>query len=159
MKKTQCRICQFTLICSKNWNFQQYPPTSNNHYSRTIYHIRECKYSLERFQNYLSLFILCIFPDSVPFSVSRALRDHCQSESEVVSNILPLGHYVPMIITSSLFIIFERMSNEWKVEKVNCEFDFGGFLRWYLDWTQKFTILRSLKSDQPRISAVQSTSK
>jgi hypothetical protein len=38
-----------------------------------------------------------------------------------------------MIITSSLFVGFERMSNDWKVEKVNYEFGFGGFLRLYLD--------------------------
>jgi hypothetical protein len=68
-------------------------------------------------------------------------------------------HCVPMIITSSLFIVFEHMSNNWKVEKVNYEFSFGDFLRWHLDWTQKFTILRSLKSDWPRISAVRLISK
>jgi hypothetical protein len=45
------------------------------------------------------------------------------------------------------------MSNEWKFEKVNYELDIASFLRLYLDWTQKFKILRSLKSDQPRISA------
>jgi hypothetical protein len=57
-------------------------------------------------------FILCIFPDSAPFSISRVLRDRCQSESEVVSKILPLVHCVPTIITSSLFIGFECMSSE-----------------------------------------------
>jgi hypothetical protein len=47
----------------------------------------------------------------------------------------------------------------WKVEKVKYEFGIGSFLRLYLDWTQKFKILRLLKSDQPRISAVWPTSK
>jgi hypothetical protein len=61
-----------------------------------------------------------------------------------------------MIITSSLFIGFECKSNEWKVEKVSYEFRIRRFLILYLDWTQKFKILRLLKSDQPRISAVQS---
>jgi hypothetical protein len=67
-------------------------------------------------------------------------------------------HCVPTIITP-LFIRFECMSNDWKGEKVNYEFGFGGFLGLYVDWTQKFKILRSLKSDQPRISAVRPTSK
>jgi hypothetical protein len=30
-----------------------------------------------------------------------------------------------VIITSSLFIGFERMSNDWKVEEVNYEFGIG----------------------------------
>jgi hypothetical protein len=58
-------------------------------------------------------------------------------------------HCVLMIITSSLFIEIERMSNDWKVEKVNYELGIGGFLRLYLDWNQKFKNLRLLKSDQP----------
>jgi hypothetical protein len=32
-------------------------------------------------------------------------------------------HCVPTTITSALFIGFGRMSNEWKVEEVNYEFD------------------------------------
>ncbi len=51
------------------------------------------------------------------------------------------------------------MINEGKVEKVNYEFGIRSFLRMYLDWTQKFKILRLLKSDQPRISAVRPTLK
>jgi hypothetical protein len=47
------------------------------------------------------------------------LRDRRQSKSEPVFKVLPLVHCVPMIITSSLFIGFEHMSNDWKVEKVN----------------------------------------
>jgi hypothetical protein len=64
-----------------------------------------------------------------------------------------------MIITSSLFIGFEHISNACKVEKVNYEFGILSFLRLYLDWTQKFQILRLYKSDQPRISAARSTLK
>jgi hypothetical protein len=60
-------------------------------------------------------FILHIFPDSAPYSVSRVLRCRRQSKLDVVFKVLPLVHYVPMIITSSLFIGFERISNEWKV--------------------------------------------
>jgi hypothetical protein len=84
---------------------------------------------LERTKNSLSLFIFCIFPDSTPFSVGRVLRDHCQSESKTVSKVLPLMHYVPTIITSSLFIVFECMSSEWKVKKVHYEFGIISFLR------------------------------
>jgi hypothetical protein len=51
------------------------------------------------------------------------------------------------------------MSNDLKVEKVNYEFGIRSFLRLCLDWSQKFKILRLLKSDQPRISAVRPTSK
>jgi hypothetical protein len=68
-------------------------------------------------------------------------------------------HCVPVIITSSLFIRFQCMSNEWKVEEVNYEFGIGSFPKFYLDYTQKFEILRLLKSDQPIIPAVRPTSK
>jgi hypothetical protein len=87
------------------------------------------------------------------------LQDRHQSKSESVSKVLPLVQYVPTIITSYLFDRFKHMSNEWKVEKVDYEFSIRSFLRLYLDWTQKFKILISLKSDQPRISAAWSTSK
>jgi hypothetical protein len=78
------------------------------------------------------------------------LRDHRQSESEFVFKFLPLVHCVPTIITSSLLIVFEHMSNEWKFENVNYEFGIVNFLRLYLDWTQRFKFLRLLKPDQPR---------
>jgi hypothetical protein len=55
------------------------------------------------------------------------------SKSEYVFKILSLVHCVPIIITSSLFIRFERMSNDWKVEEVNYEFGIGSFLRLYLN--------------------------
>jgi hypothetical protein len=104
-------------------------------------------------------FLLFISPDSAPNLVSMVLRDRHQSESESVFKVLPLVHCVPTIITYSLFIRFEHMSNECKVEKVNYEFGIGSFLRLYLDWTHKFKILRLLKSNQPRISAARPTSK
>jgi hypothetical protein len=102
---------------------------------------------------------LDISPDSSPYTISGVLRDRRQSKSESVFKILPLVRCVPMSVTSSLFIGFESMSNDWKIEKVNYEFGIVSFLRLYLDWTPKFKIRRSLKSDQPRISAAQSTSK
>jgi hypothetical protein len=61
--------------------------------------------------------LLCIFPDSAPCSVSRVLWDRRQSKSESVIKVPPLVNGVPTIITSSLFIGFEHMSNEWKVGK------------------------------------------
>jgi hypothetical protein len=76
-----------------------------------------------------------------------------------VFKVVPLVHCVPMIITSSLFIGIERMSNEWKIEKVNYEFGIESFQRFCLDWTQKFKIPRLLNSGQRRIPAVQTTSK
>jgi hypothetical protein len=57
-------------------------------------------------------FVLFVSPYSAPNSVSRVLRDRCQAKSESVFKVLPLVHYVPMIITSSLSIGFEPMSNE-----------------------------------------------
>jgi hypothetical protein len=69
------------------------------------------------------------FPDSASCSVSRVLRDRRQSKSESVIKVPPLVNNIPTIITSSLFIGFERMSNEWKVGKVNYEFDIACFLR------------------------------
>jgi hypothetical protein len=98
--------------------------------------------------------ILCISPDSAPYSVSRILRDCQQSKSESAFQVLPLVHCVPIIINSSLFIGFEHMSNEWKVEKVNYDFGIESFLRFYLCLGQKFRFLRLLKSAQSRISAV-----
>jgi hypothetical protein len=91
--------------------------------------------------------------DSAPYPISGVLRDLHQSKLDSVFKIPPLLHCVPMIITSSLFIKFERMSNEWKVEKINYGFGIGSFQRLCLDWSQEFKILRSLTSDQPRITA------
>jgi hypothetical protein len=68
--------------------------------------------------------------------------------------ICELMHCVPTTIISSLFIGFDHISNDWKVEKVNYEFDIESYLRLYLGWSQKFQIFRLLKSDQHRISAV-----
>jgi hypothetical protein len=104
-------------------------------------------------------FVLFISPGSAPNSASRVLLDRHQSKSESVFKVLPLVHCVPTNITSSLFIRSERMSNDCKVEEVNYECGIGSFLRLFLDWTQKFKILRLLKSDKPRISAVRPTSK
>jgi hypothetical protein len=64
-------------------------------------------------------FALELSPVSAPYLIGGVLRDHRQSKSEAVSKVLPLVHYVPMIITFSLFIGFERMSNDWKVAKVS----------------------------------------
>jgi hypothetical protein len=104
-------------------------------------------------------FVLFVSPGSAPNSVNMVLRDHCESKSESVFKVLPIVHCALIIITSSMFIGFEHMSNERKVEKVSYVFGIGSFLRLYLDWTQKFKILKLLKSDQPRISAVRPTSK
>jgi hypothetical protein len=67
--------------------------------------------------------------DSAPYLISGVSRDHRQPKSEVVFRILPLACCVPTIITPSLFIGFEHMSNNWKVELVNYVFDITGFLR------------------------------
>jgi hypothetical protein len=68
-------------------------------------------------------------PDLAPNSVSKVLRDRRQYKSESVVKVLPFVHRVSMIKTSSLFIGFGSMSNEWKVEKVNYEFGITSFLR------------------------------
>jgi hypothetical protein len=78
-------------------------------------------------------FILWISPGSTTNSVGRVLRDRRQSKSESVFKVLPLVHCIQMIITSSLFIICEHMSNDWKVEELNYEFSIASFLRLYLD--------------------------
>jgi hypothetical protein len=57
-------------------------------------------------------FILFIPPDSTPNSVSKVLWDHRQSKSESVLEVLPFVYCVPMSITSSLSIRFERTSND-----------------------------------------------
>jgi hypothetical protein len=75
------------------------------------------------------IFALIISPDSAPYPISWVLRDRRQSESESVLKVFPPVRCVPMIITYSLFIGFERMSNDRKVEKVNYEFGITSFLR------------------------------
>jgi hypothetical protein len=74
-------------------------------------------------------FTLDISPDSAPYPISRVLCDRHLSKSESVIKVPLLVHGVPTIITSSLFIGFERMSKEWKVGKVNYECDIASFLR------------------------------
>jgi hypothetical protein len=96
---------------------------------------------------------LGISPDSAQYPMIGVLRDHHQPKSEVVFKVLPLVHCVSTIITSSLFIRFERMSNDWKVAKVSYEFGIGSFLILCLDWTQKGKILRLLMSAQHRNSS------
>jgi hypothetical protein len=95
-------------------------------------------------------FALDLSPVSAWYPIGGVLRDHRQSKSEAVSKILPLVHCVPTIITSSLFIRFERMSNDWKVTKVIYKFGIECFLRLCLYWTQNGKILRLLKSAQHR---------
>jgi hypothetical protein len=74
-------------------------------------------------------FTFGISPNSASCSVSRVLRDHRQPKSEAIFKVHPLVHCIPTIITSSLFIRFEHMSNDWKVEKVKYEFGIASFLR------------------------------
>jgi hypothetical protein len=57
---------------------------------------------------------LDISHDFAPYSISGVLRDHRQPKSEVVFRILPLVCCVPTIVTCSLFVGFEHMSNDWK---------------------------------------------
>jgi hypothetical protein len=83
----------------------------------------------EKVSKFSITFTLDISSDSAPYPISRILRDHRQSESKFVFKVLPLVHCVPMLITFSLFIGFELMSNEWKVKKVNYEFGIASFLR------------------------------
>jgi hypothetical protein len=69
----------------------------------------------EKFSEFSITLTLDISPDSTPHPISRVLRDRRQSESKSVFKVLPFLHCVPMIITSSLFVGFECMSNDWKV--------------------------------------------
>jgi hypothetical protein len=66
----------------------------------------------EKISKFSITFALDLSPVSAPYPIGRVLRDHHQSKSKVVSKILPLVHCILMIITSSLFSGFERMSNE-----------------------------------------------
>jgi hypothetical protein len=66
--------------------------------------------------------VLCTFPDSALCPISRVLRDRHLSKSESVIKVPPHVHDVPTSIYSSLFIGFERMSNDSKVVKVSYKF-------------------------------------
>jgi hypothetical protein len=57
-------------------------------------------------------FTLDVSQDSAPYPFSGVLRDCRQSQSESVFKALPFVHGVAMIITFSLFIRIECMSNE-----------------------------------------------
>jgi hypothetical protein len=74
-------------------------------------------------------FTLDISHDFAPYPMSGVLRDRRQPKSESIFKVFSLVHCVRMIITSSMFIRFECMSTEWKVEKVNYEFGIARFLR------------------------------
>jgi hypothetical protein len=74
-------------------------------------------------------FTLDISSDSAPYPISGVLRDFHELKSESVFKVFPLVHCVPTIVTSSLFVRFERTSNNWKVEKVDYEFGITSFLR------------------------------
>jgi hypothetical protein len=87
---------------------------------------------MERYKNSLSL-PYCAFLLILHHIQSAVFCECHQCKSEYVFQVLPLVHYVPTSITSSLFMGFERISNEWKVEKVSYEFGIVSFLRLYLD--------------------------
>jgi hypothetical protein len=106
-------------------------------------------YFLERYQNYLPL-LYCSFLLVLHQIVSRVLQDRRQSKSESVFKVIPVVHCVPTIITSSLFIRFEYMSNDWKV---SYEFGIGSFLRLQSIWDEKFRFSGIPDSVQNRISA------
>jgi hypothetical protein len=72
--------------------------------------------------------LLCVFPDSIPISVSGDLRDLHQSESEYMIKVPPLVHGVRMIIIPSSFIRFCHISNEWKEREDSHEFAIASFL-------------------------------
>jgi hypothetical protein len=58
---------------------------------------------------------LGISPDSTPYPINRVLRDRRESKSESVFKVFSLVHCVLTSITSSLFVGFGHMSNDWKV--------------------------------------------
>jgi hypothetical protein len=72
--------------------------------------------------------ILCTFPDSTPCPISRLLRDRHLSKSESVIKVPPLVHGVPTITTSSLFIRFWHVSNEWKASEDSYEIAIASFM-------------------------------
>jgi hypothetical protein len=76
-----------------------------------------------------TMFVFFISPDSTPYRISGVLRDRCQSKSESVFKVLPLFHCVLTMITSSLFVGFERMSSESKVNEVSYKFGITSFRR------------------------------
>jgi hypothetical protein len=73
--------------------------------------------------------VLCTFPDSAPCPISRVFHDRHLSRSESVIKVPPLVHGVPRIITSSLFIRFWHISNDWKAYEDSYEFAIASFLR------------------------------
>jgi hypothetical protein len=115
-----------TVRSVQNWHLPQLSVTITPELGR----MRVYLCFLKRSQNFPIAFTLGISPDSAPYPISGVLQDHRRSKSEAVFKILPLVHCVPTIITSSLFIGFERMSKEWKIQKAVYEFGMASFLRW-----------------------------
>jgi hypothetical protein len=65
----------------------------------------------EKVSKFSITFTLDISPDSAPYPINGVLRDRRESKSESVFKVFPLVHCVPTIVTSSLFVGFERTSN------------------------------------------------
>jgi hypothetical protein len=122
------------LIYPKSWNFQQHHPTCIDHNSWTVGFMHFGKVS-----KFYITFILCLSPDSAPYSVTRVLWDHRQSKLEFVFKVLPLVYCVPTIITSSMFIGFECMSMTKKLRKLATSL----LLRVF--WDSTWTRLKTLK--------------
>jgi hypothetical protein len=71
--KTQTTNRSTTTMCPENWNFQQHPLNSSDHYSWTIYLLRVCKYLLEMNRSYLQLLNKVLFPNLYPLRSALVL--------------------------------------------------------------------------------------
>jgi hypothetical protein len=62
--------------------------------------------------------VLCVFSDSVPVSVSRVLRDHCQWETESESTFVVVMVYFGVLVyclcsTDEILICFSLVFDRW----------------------------------------------
>jgi hypothetical protein len=62
--------------------------------------------------------------------------------SSLLLKVSEYMHYIPTTITSILVIRFGRMSNGWKSEEINYDFDIGSLLRLHSVLGQKHRFLR-----------------
>jgi hypothetical protein len=131
-KRAQISNLPRYLDLSRKQEISSSTPACIYHNSWTVDRMRVYLYFFERYQNFLPIFIVLFSWFYAKFSQQCFARSssvqirsciHGSSTCALCSNDYNF----------SPFIRFERMSYDWKVEKVKYEFGIGSFLILYLD--------------------------
>jgi hypothetical protein len=82
---------------------------------------------MESSENSLSLLYCALFLILYQSQSAEFCEIVVSLNQDLYSRFFSLVHCVPTIVTSSLFVGFERTSNDWELEKVNYEFGITSF--------------------------------